>query len=105
MFGGDLIRAVVGYNVTDITSNTFYRNIGFNIEYISLDTPIVKTHRPDLSVINRQSIIKQNQSDRVVDFNLATRNAKGSIMRSGVPNQTFSLIHRNTNDMFFIRKC
>lgn len=85
--------------VDNINDNFFYRNIGFNIEYTTLKTTVVKNHRQDISVINRDTEVRLNQSSRLIDFKLATRNAVGNIERMGVPNKEFSKVHTKLEDL------
>lgn len=83
----------VGYEIENFTEDWFYRNISFNIEFVTLENPVVKTNRADLSVINKDTELRLNQSQRVVDFSLAVKNAYGNIQRSGMPNLNFSKTH------------
>lgn len=85
--------------VDNINENLFFRNIGFNVEYTTLKTTVVKNHRQDISVIDRDTEVRLNQSSRLIDFKLATRNAVGNIERMGIPNKDFTKIHTRLEDI------
>lgn len=89
----------VGYEIENIEESWFYRNISFNIEYVTLESPMVKTNRADTSVINKNTELRLNQTQRIVDFSLAIKNAYGNIQRSGMPNLQFSKIHTRLDTM------
>lgn len=92
--------SVVGWIYDKIDRNWIYRNIGFNIEYVTLETPVVKVNRADTSLINKDSEIRLNQSQRIVDFSLAVKNAYGNIQRSGVPNLKFQRVHTSLDELY-----
>ena len=49
------------------------RNIGFNVEYITLENPTHQSERLDISNINYTSDLRVNQTARQTDFNRAEK--------------------------------
>ena len=89
----------MGFDVEYIDLDWFYRNISFNVEYTTLKSITVKNHRHDISVINKETEIRLNQSARITDFKLATKNAVGYLERMGVPNKEFTRIHTDVESL------
>lgn len=77
-----------------------FRNISFNIEYITIENPTLQVERADVSNMNYNSSVRINQQVRFTDFGRASRDGYGQLQRSGVPNITFSQIHTNTSEIF-----
>ena len=45
-----------------------YRNFAFNLEYVTLENPVMKTHRADISNINYDVDLRINQNTRMVNY-------------------------------------
>jgi uncharacterized repeat protein (TIGR02543 family) len=88
------------YVTDDVGSNDLFRNIGFNVEYITLENPTHQSERLDISNINYTSDLRVNQTARQTDFNRASRNAFGQLQRSGTPNVSFTKVHTSIGDIY-----
>ena len=87
-------------NLADGKNAVDYRNFAFNLEYVTLENPVMKTHRADISNINYDVDLRINQNTRMVNYSLQARNVYGILQRSGVPNHTFQKIYTSFNNMF-----
>ncbi len=89
----------LGLNILDeyqndgTTKTNLFRNLKFNIEYITLDAPTFQADRADISELDYDTQIRINQQERVTDFGRSSRNSYGQLQRSAVPNHSFSRVY------------
>ena len=82
----------------DVPENA-YRNIGFNIEYSTLDDTVLRQERLDTEFVDYNSDVRVNEFQAVSDFGRVSRDLYGKIERSSIPNKTISKIHTNLSDV------
>ena len=87
------------FNSQTSTTDLLFRNLKFNVEYITFGNPTVKIEREDVKDFKYYSEIRINQQAKVTDFSRASRDVYGQIQRAGVPNITFSKRHFNLDDL------
>ena len=73
----------IGFSIDDLDEETFYRNIGFNIEFTTLKSLQINNHKSDISKVNRYTQVRLNQSSRLVNIDLASKNATGKNRTNG----------------------
>lgn len=83
-----------------LNSSKDFRNLSFNIEYVTLENPTLKVDRADVSSINYDTDIRINQNTRFTDFGRMSRDAYGQLQRSAVPNHTLTKIHTSFDDVW-----
>jgi len=92
-------------NITYLTAfetnpeDNYYRGLKFNVEYITLQNPIIQVDRSDISNINYDTQLKINQNSRLSDVGRMSRDAYGQLQRASVPNQTFTKVHTDFSDI------
>ena len=87
------------FNSETSTTDLLFRNLKFNIEYITFGNPTAKIEREDLTNFKYYSELRVNQQARITDFSRASRDTYGQIQRAGVPNITFSKRHFDLDDL------
>ena len=60
-------------NLADGKNAVDYRNFAFNLEYVTLENPVMKTHRADISNINYDVDLRINQNTRMVNYFITSK--------------------------------
>jgi len=76
-----------------------YKDLKFNVEYITLENMNAQVEREDISYSDYYTEARINQSSKVLNVVNATRKSYGELQRSGVPNITFSRHHESLTDL------
>ena len=77
-------------------------DLEFNFEYITLEDVTIASEREDISNSMYYTEGRINQSDKLINTGLASRDAYGMTQRSGVPNKTFTKYHDNFSTLLNI---
>jgi len=86
----------IGYTTVITSGNAdSWRNLRFNVEYITVEDITIQTERDDVSYSQYYTEGRLNQDDKRINTMLMSRKIYGDIQRSGVPNIT---IKRNIKD-------
>ena len=80
-------------------SGLLFRNVGFNIEYTTLEETVVQIDRLNTTDNEYDSFLKINNLETVSDYQRATRDIFGKLERSAVPIKTISKIHTDLSDV------
>jgi len=82
------------YTVDDIFgASPDFKALSLNFEYITLENITASNEREDIENSKYYTEARINQSDKLINTALASRDAYGSTQRSGVPNHTFIKYH------------
>lgn len=91
-----ILQTNVGFATLD------WRYYKFNLEYITQENSTIEVDRQDLTYLDYYSELRQNQSDKLINVELASRKSYGDLQRSGVPNRTFKKYHTDLSSIYNI---
>ena len=91
-----------GYDSTTTFDLLDWRYYRFNLEYITQENSTIEVEREDLSYLDYYSELRQNQSDKLLNVELASRKSYGELQRSGVPNRTFQKFHTTIASLYSV---
>jgi hypothetical protein len=89
-----------GVDLSPYTISNIFRNIKFNVEYITYDNPVMQVDRSDVMSIDYESTVRINQQAKFTDYGRASRDAYGQLQRGGVPNISFSRVHTSLDGLY-----
>ncbi len=84
----------------DNSPSKLFRNLEFNVEYITIENINAISHREDLSISPYYTEGRINQSDKQINIELATRKSYGDLQRSGVPTRVFEKYHDDFSTLY-----
>lgn len=76
-----------------VPSNTIFRNVKFNVEYVTLEDTVAQVDRQDLTENDYEAYLRINQSSAISSYERTSRDLFGKLERSAVPIKTISKIH------------
>ena len=91
-----------GYDATTTFELLDWRYYKFNLEYITQENVTIESEREDLSYLDYYSEVRQNQSDKLINVENASRKSYGELQRGGVPNKTFQKYHTNLSSLYTV---
>lgn len=83
-------------------ANVLFRNIKFNIEYVTIEDTVALVDKQDISENNYEAYLKINSLSSISDFSRTTRDMFGKLERSAMPVKTISKIHTSLNSLYEI---
>ena len=95
------VKGIVNGELSDFVpfSSLSWQYYRFNLEYITQEDVTVETERDDLTYLDFYSESRLNQSDKLINVELASRKNYGDMQRSGLPSKTFRKIHSNISSI------
>jgi hypothetical protein len=88
--------------VIDFNSNLLFRNLKFNVEYITLEDTVAQVDRQDISENNYDAYLRINNLEAISNFQRTARDMFGKLERSAVPVKTIAKIHTNLSDVLSV---
>jgi hypothetical protein len=85
--------------LTGFNSNLVFRNLKFNVEYVTLEDTVAQVDRLDISENNYDSYLKINNLEIISDYQRSLRDTFGKLERSAVPVKTIAKIHTDLSDV------
>lgn len=83
-------------------TNSNYKDLMFNLEYISLEDLIVKQEKIDTTQIDFYNDLRQNQDESILNIIRGSRKVFGSLQMVGNKQYSFSKIHFSLADVYGI---
>lgn len=87
------------YQVGGLSADDFYRNIKFNIEYITLENTVTQIDRQDVSDNDYESYMRINEGLAVTNYARASRDLFGKLERSALPKKTITKVHLDVGSL------
>lgn len=94
----------VSINITSpkLDDSNSYKDLEFNLEYISLEDIVVKQEKEDLTQVDFYSDLRQNQDESIINIVRGSRKNFGVLQRVGNKKYSFSKIYFSLDKVYNI---
>lgn len=85
-----------------IDKEKIFRNLKFNVEYITLEDTVAQVDRQDISENNYDAYLRINSLESISNFQRTARDMFGKLERSAVPVKTIAKVHTDLSDVLSV---